>query len=184
MGFFAGELLVVLQENNPLPNDRPWNLLHRLNIHPQQVERLAKAAEDIGQVATLPLPFLDQLKRELNLSPIGWARLQAAIEADAFFRLLLYHNYSLEEATNKANAIFAGSLRDHLANGGKGDSIYPPCSALDALAALPGPTRRRGRMRKADKDALLAQKQAQATPLNGESLASPSRDVEVAESAN
>jgi hypothetical protein len=155
MGFFAGELEVVLQEHNPLPNESPWNVLNRLNVHPQQTERLQKAAEDIGQVATLPLPLLQQLKQELNLSPIAWARLQAGVEADAFFRLLMYHNYSLEEAVNKANAVFASALKDKLATGGKSDSIYPSSPELDALAAIPSPVRRRGRMRKADKEALL-----------------------------
>ena len=156
MGFFAGELEVVLQEHNPLPNESPWNVLNRLNVHPQQTERLQKAAEDIGQVATLPPPLLLQLKQELNLSPIAWARLQAGVEADAFFRLLMYHNYSLEEAVNKANAVFASTLKDKLATGGKSESIYPSSPELDALAAIPSPVRRRGRMRKADKEALLA----------------------------
>jgi hypothetical protein len=162
MGFFAGELEVVLQEHNPLPNESPWNVLNRLNVHPQQTERLQKAAEDIGQVATLPPPLLLQLKQELNLSPISWARLQAGVEADAFFRLLMYHNYSLEEAVNKANAVFASALKDKLATGGKSESIYPSSPELDALAAIPSPVRRRGRMRKADKEALLAKQREQA----------------------
>ncbi|MBA3825221.1 MAG: hypothetical protein H0X24_15145 [Ktedonobacterales bacterium] len=161
MGFFAGELEVVLQEHNPLPNESPWNVLNRLNVHPQQTERLQKAAEDIGQVATLPPPLLLQLKQELNLSPIAWARLQAGVEADAFFRLLMYHNYSLEEAVNKANAVFASALKDKLATGGKSESIYPSSPELDALAGMPSPVRRRGRMRKADKEALLAKQREQ-----------------------
>lgn len=160
MGFFAGELEVVLHEHNPLPNESPWNVLNRLNVHPQQTERLQKAAEDIGQVATLPLPLLLQIKQELNLSPIAWARLQAGVEADAFFRLLMYHNYPLEEAVNRANAVFSAALKDKLATGGQSDSIYPSLPELDALAAVPSPVRRRGRMRKADKEAMLA-KQAQ-----------------------
>jgi hypothetical protein len=161
MGFFAGELEIVLQEHNPLPNESPWNVLNRMSVHPQQTERLQKAAEDIGQVATLPLPVLQQLKQELNLSPISWARLQAGVEADAFFRLLMYHNYSLEEAVGKANAIFAAALKDRLVTGVTGDSIYPDVPELNALAAIPSPVRRRGRMRKADKEALLAKQREQ-----------------------
>jgi hypothetical protein len=145
MGFFAGELEVVLQENNPLPNESPWNMLKRLSVHSEQTKRLALAAEDIGQVATLPPPLLLQLKQEMNLAPLAWARLQAGIEADAFFRLLMYHNYSLEEAVNKANAVFANTLKDKLATGGKSDSIYPALPELDALAAIPSPLRRKSR---------------------------------------
>jgi hypothetical protein len=163
MGFFAGELAVVLGEHNPLPNESPWNVLNRLNVHPQQTERLQRAAEDIGQVATLPHPLLWQIKQELNLSPVAWARLQAGIEADAFFRLLMYHNYSLEEAVTKANAIFANTLKDYLAVGGKSESIYPSTPELDALANIPSPVRRRGRMRKADKEALLAKRYAETS---------------------
>ncbi len=162
MGFFAGELEVILEEHNPLPHESPWNVLNRLTVHPQQTERLQKAAEDIGQVAMLPPSLLLQLKQELNLSPIAWARLQAGIEADAFFRLLMYHNYTLEEAVNKANAVFASALKDKLATGGKSDSIYPSSPELDALAAIPSPVRRRGRMRKVDKEALLAKQREEA----------------------
>jgi hypothetical protein len=162
MGFFAGELEVILSDHNPLSHESPWNILNRLSVHPQQTDRLQKAAEDIGQVATLPHPILMQIKQELNLNPIAWARLQAGIEADAFFRLLMYHNYSLEEAVNKANAVFANALKDRLATGGKSDSIYPSSPELDVLAGIPAPVRRRGRMRKADKEALLAKQREQA----------------------
>jgi hypothetical protein len=161
MGFFAGELEAVLQEYNPLPNESPWNILNRLNVHPQQTERLQKAAEDIGQVATLPNIIVAQLKQELNLAPLPWARLLAAIEADAQFRLMMYHNFPLEEAANKANAIFSAALKDRLATASDADSIYPTLPELDALAGIPSPVRRRGRLRKAEKAALLAQQAAQ-----------------------
>jgi hypothetical protein len=180
MGFFAGELEVVLREHNPLPNESPWNVLNRLSIHPQQIERLQKAAEDIGQVATLPPNLLVQIRQELNLNPISWARLQAGVEADAFFRLLMYHNYSLEEAVNKANAVFASALKDRLAVGGKSDSIYASSPELDALAAVPAPVRRRGRMRKADKEALLAKQREEALAAAANA---PDDDAEEQESA-
>jgi hypothetical protein len=161
MGFFAGELEVVLQEHNPLPNESLWNVLNRLSVHPQQTERLQQAAADIGQVATLPLPLLLQLRQELNLSPIAYARLQAGIEADQFFRLLMYHNYALEEAVSKANAVFSSVLKDRLAAGSQAESIYPSLPELDAMDAVPSPVRRRGRLPKAAKEAMLAAQQKQ-----------------------
>lgn len=169
MGFFAGELEVILREHNPLTNESPWNVLNRLNVHPQQIERLQQAAADIGAVATLPDKLMVQIKQELNLSPIAWARLLAGIDADAQFRLLMYHNYTLEEAVKNANAIFASALKDRLATGGKSDSVYPSSPELDALAAVPSSVRpKKGRPRKADKAALLAKQQEEAAQASTE----------------
>ena len=134
MGFFAGELEAILRSHVAHPNGSPWSILTRMGVHPQQIDRLKKAYDDIGQVATLQTSYLSQLRQELELSPIEWARLQAGIEADTFLRLLLYHNYPLEEAANKANAIFTATLKDKLATGGKTDKIYAPLSESDAAA--------------------------------------------------
>lgn len=125
MGFFAGELAAILQAHLSHPGGSPWVTLTRMGVHPQQIDRLKKANEDIGQIASLQESHLTQLRQELELTPLEWARLQAGIEADMFFRLLLYHNYPLEEAANRANAVFASTLKDRLALGGKSDTIYP-----------------------------------------------------------
>jgi|GEM_PF-4563459 len=131
MGFFAGELEAILKTHSTQPNGSPWSILTRMGVHPQQIDRLKKAYEDISQVATLQASYLQQLRQELELSPIEWARLQAGIEADSFLRLLLYHSYSLEEAANKANAVFSSVLKDRLASGGKTDLTYAPLSESD-----------------------------------------------------
>src|SRR5579883_2575357 len=112
MGFFAGELEHVLRNHTTHPQGSPWSILARMNVHPQQIDRLKKAAEDIGQVATLPDQSMQQLRTELELTPLEWSRLQAGIEADVFLRMLLYHSYPLEDAVNTANAIFAAMLKD------------------------------------------------------------------------
>jgi hypothetical protein len=147
MGFFAGELEDVLSAHVAHPHGSPWAILTRMGVHPQQIDRLKKAADDIGQVATLQAVHLQQLRQELELTPVEWARLQAAIEADTFLRLLLYHNYPLDEATNKANAIFAATLKDKLATGGKSENVYAPLSAEDA-ASLQEPPPHRPRVRR------------------------------------
>ena len=103
-----------------------------MGVHLQQVDRLKKANEDIGQIASLQESHLRQLRQELELTPLEWARLQAGIEADMFFRLLLYHNYPLEEAANRANAVFALTLKDRLDLGGKSDAIYPVAEPIQA----------------------------------------------------
>lgn len=141
MGFFAGELEHVLRLHIAHPQGSPWSILARMNVHPQQIDRLKKAAEDIGQVATLPDVSLQQLKQELELSPAEWSRLQAGIEADVFLRMLLYHSYPLEEAVNSANAIFAAMLKDRLATGG-GEYIYPELSDGVNMAIQAGRGRR------------------------------------------
>jgi hypothetical protein len=134
MGFFAGELEAVLRAHVAHPNGSPWSILTRMGVHPQQIDRLKKAFDDIGQVATLQGTYLQQLRQELEMAPAEWARLQAGIEADTFLRLLLYHNYPLEEAANKANAVFSAVLKDMLATGGKTDNVYAPLSESDAAA--------------------------------------------------
>lgn len=144
MGFFAGELQAILQTHVTPIGSSPWALLTRLGVHPQVIDRIKKAADDIAQVATLPENNLIQLKQELELTPAEWARLQSGIEADTFFRLLMYHNYPLEEAANKANAVFAATLKDKLATGGKSDSVYAPLSE-DATTAMIQSRPRRGR---------------------------------------
>ena len=139
MGFLATELVAVLATHNI----DPWQRLLHMGIHPTQVERLKIAAEDFAQVATLPSHILPQLRQEVPLSPIEYARLQAGVEADAFFRLLIYHNYPLEEAANKSNAVFANALKDKLATGGTSESVYPAMPPPEA-SATPVTTRRRG----------------------------------------
>jgi hypothetical protein len=126
MGFFAGELYAILEAHWAPPSATPWSLLSRMNVHPQQIDRLKKAADDIGLVATLKGSDLQRLRDELDLSLIEWARLQAGMEADIFLRLLLYHTYPLYEAANKANMIFAAELKDRLMLGGRGESKYVP----------------------------------------------------------
>lgn len=124
MGFFAGELAAILSAHQTHPQGTPWAILSRMGVHPQQIDRLKRATEDLGHIASLQNDYLLKLRHELDLSPVEWARLQAAIEADVFFRLLLYHDYSLEEAANDANAVFSAVLKDRLATGGKTDNVY------------------------------------------------------------
>lgn len=143
MGFFAGELEAVLGNHTLPKGSSPWAILQRMGIHPQQIERLKSAAEDLGQVATLPPTVLQQMKQELELAPIEWARLQAGIEADTFLRLLMYHNYPIEEAANKANAVFSAALKDRLTTGGRSETIYA-ATTIDS-DTTPIPPRRRGR---------------------------------------
>lgn len=148
MGFFASELATVLKEHNTLPLESEWAILHRLGVHPDQVEHLQKAADDFALVATLPSPVVHQLRQELGLSPIEYARLQAGLEADAFMRLMVYHNYPIEEAANKSNAVFANALKDKMATGGKSESIYPALTGMAGSSAVTPPPRRRGRAKK------------------------------------
>lgn len=143
MGFLASELKTVLTEHATSPNESEWVILFRMGIHPSQVERLQQAAEDFGQVATLPSHAIQQLRQELALSPIEYARLQAGVVADAFFHLMVYHNYPLEEAANKSNAVFANALKDKLATGGKSESVYPTIIHNPASSApTPAPKKR------------------------------------------
>ena len=116
MGFFAGELEQVLRARTHAQNS-PWSILARANLHPQRIERLRRAAEDISQTTTLPIEVQQQLRRELDLSFTEWARLQAAEEADTFMRLLIDHHFPLEEAVNTANAVFTSTLKDKLVSG-------------------------------------------------------------------
>lgn len=139
MGFFAGELYAVLERHKCADLASPWDILARMGLHPQQIERLQCACEDVATVASLQAPYLTQLRQELQLTPIEWARLQAGIEADVYLRLLLYHKYSLEEAASKANMIFAAAIKDKLATGGRGESVYPMLSESDRRGIHPGP---------------------------------------------
>lgn len=155
MGFLASELEVTLKQHNTSNTESVWAVLLRMGVHPTQVERLQRAADDFGQVATLPQNTLLQLRQEFGLTPIEYARLQAGIEADAFFRLLIYHNYPLDEAANKSNAVYANALKDKLATGGKSESVYPNLEGMDQARATTPPPRRRGRARKVQ-EAVLA----------------------------
>lgn len=145
MGFLASELGAILGSHQPPGMDSPWSLLQRLGVHPNQVERLQQSADDVTQVATLQASVLQQLRQELDLSPYEWARLQAGSEADTFFRLLTYHNYPIEEAVNKSNAVFAAALKDRLATGGRSESIYPSTPAMEQIRANAPQPKRRGR---------------------------------------
>jgi hypothetical protein len=144
MGIFAGELYAVLERHSP-PDANPWAILTRLGVHQQQIERLQAAFEEIGLVATLQSTYLTQLRQELSLTPSEWSRLQAGMEADTFLRLLLYHNYPVDEAANKANAIFSAAVKDKLATGGRSESIFPTLSERDMSAIEPGPIHHRPR---------------------------------------
>jgi hypothetical protein len=117
MGFFAGELEQILRDHITHPQGSPWVILKRMNVHHQQITRLKIATEQLAQVATVSEATLQQLRVELELSLLEWARLQAGMEADAFLRLLLYHSYALDDAVNTANAIFAMTLKDQLTTG-------------------------------------------------------------------
>ncbi len=139
MGFFAGELAMILQAHLHHTGDSPWETLTRIGVHPQQIDRLKKASEDIGQIANMQESYLIQLCEELELTPLEWARLQAGIETDMFFRLLLHHGYRIEVAANRANDVFASALKDRLALGGKSDEIY---AGSDQAQATPKKTRR------------------------------------------
>lgn len=141
MGFFAGELESILRAHVAHPQGSPWSILARMGVHPQQIDRLKKAAEDIAQVATLPDPAMRQLRSELELSLSEWARLQAGIEADVFLRMLLYHSYPIDEAANVANSIFAAMLKDRIANGG-GEHLFPGLSDEVNVAIQAGRGRR------------------------------------------
>ncbi len=129
MGFFAGELESVLEIH--ASTGSPWSILTRLGVHPQQIDRLKKAHDDISQVATLQATYLQQMRHELELTPVEWSRLQAGIQADIFLRLLLYHNYPLDEAADIANSVFALKLRNSLAVGGKTELQFAPFSQAD-----------------------------------------------------
>ncbi len=144
MGFFASELATILKVHNTVPHESEWAILFRMGTHPSQVERLQHSADDFGQVATLPSHTIQQLRQELGLSPIEYARLQAGVEADAFFRLMVYHHYPLEEAANKSNAVFANALKDKLATGGKSESVYPVVVHNPASSTPTPPVKRRG----------------------------------------
>jgi hypothetical protein len=146
LGFFASELLTVLRSHTA-PADSPWDILRRLGVHEGQIIRLQEAAEDVVLIASLPSSTLGLLRQELNLSPLENARLIAGQEADVFFRLLIYHNYRLDEAVNKSNAVYAASLKDHLASAGSSDSIYPTVTSRVQGDAPAAKTRRPGRAR-------------------------------------
>jgi hypothetical protein len=113
MGFFAGELENILRMRTH-SHGSPWTMLTRANVHPQRIERLKQAAEDVSQTTGLPIDVQQQLRRELDLSDLEWARLQAAYEADKFMGMLLSHHYPLDDAMNNANAVFASTLKDSL----------------------------------------------------------------------
>ena len=116
MGFFAGELEQLLRARTNA-HSSPWAMLTHTHLRPQRIERLKKAAQDISHTTILPSEVRQQLRCDLELSFTEWARLQAAYEADTFLRLLMFHNFPLDEAVNKANAVFASALKDTLARG-------------------------------------------------------------------
>lgn len=130
MGFFAGELATILSHHLPHPSSSPWSLLSRQGVHPQQIDRLKKASEEISLIASLPEATILQLRSELELTTLEFSRLQAALEADVFLRLLIYHSYPMDEAVNKANAVFAATLKDMIASGGS-EHVFPPLSGRD-----------------------------------------------------
>ena len=142
MGFFAAELHDILGKYAPAA---PWEVLHQLGVHPEQIKRIQGAVDNVAQVAMLPYSLLHELRQVLALSPFDYSRLQAGIEADAFFRLMIYHKYSLEEAVTKSNAVFASALKDRLATGGRSESIYPTIQITRPIYKAPPPVKRRKR---------------------------------------
>ena len=142
MGFFAAELQELLIKYAPVA---PWDVLARAGIHPMQIKRLQVAAVETGQVATLMGASLAEVRQSLTLTPLDYCRLIAGIEADTFFRLLVYHNYPLEEAANKSNAVFASALKDRLATGGNSLSIYPLIDNRPYVSSSIKPRRRNPR---------------------------------------
>lgn len=145
MGFFAAELAAILEAHHAQDRTRAWGILQRMGVQEAQIQRLQQAADDFAQIATLHAQILQRLRQDLVLDSLAWARLQAGIDADAFLRLVIYHNFPLEEAANKANAVFAAALKDRLATGGCSDSIYPRSLMLDQVRANMPPPRRRVR---------------------------------------
>ncbi len=112
MGFLAAELDEILKKHYKKEKGSHWSLLAQIHVHPQQIERLRFASEEFGRVASLQGSYLLTLKDSLSLDTKEWARLQAAVEADKSLRMFLYHKLDLDEAMNKANAVFSGALHD------------------------------------------------------------------------
>lgn len=150
MGFFAAELAAILEVHSSQERAQAWEILQRMGVQEAQIQRLQQAADDLAQIATLPVQILQRLRQDLGLSPLAWARLQAGNDADAFLRLVIYHNFPLEEAANKANAVFAAALKDRLATGGYSDSIYPRTLVLAQSRAIAPPPQRRVRRKAAE----------------------------------
>lgn len=142
MGFFAAELESLLRQHSAHPQASPWAILSRLGVHPQQVDRLKKAADDPRLIATLPEKFLPSLQQELGASPQEWARLMAGIEADVAIRMTQYHGYDGDEGMNTGNAIFSAMLKDRLAQIQLGDAAPEILSALDTTMQRAGRGRR------------------------------------------
>lgn len=147
MGFFASELGAALSAHG-----ESWACLGaRFGVHQQQVERLMQAEADPFFVSTLQRTACDQVAKELDFSPLEIARMVAGGEADTFFRLMIYHNYPIEEAMNKSNSVFAAALRDHMANPlNVAGSIYPDRQQYTvSLPQSPEP-KKRGRKKRSD----------------------------------
>lgn len=141
MGFFAAELETILADRAK-NSARPWSVLSRMGVHPQQIDRLKKAAEDVRQVASLPEPSLEQVRVELELTPYEWARLRAGMEADVTLRMTDYHGYSNEDIMNMANTIFSNSLKDRIAQEQIGLTSEQLTSAFDTAMQRAGVGRR------------------------------------------
>jgi hypothetical protein len=161
MGFFASELRIVLQVHAK-SNDSPWDTLRQLGVHEEQIHRLQEATEDPVLIASLPQATIENLQRECDVSFLESARLHAATEADVFFRLLIYHNYRLDEAMNKANAVFAANLKDHLAPGERNASIYPTLFASPHTESHTAKSRRASIARPAFRSASLLEADVRA----------------------
>jgi hypothetical protein len=124
MGFFASEFLAIMQ-CRVAPGRSPWSTLQSFGVSDAQIKRLQAAAENIGEVATLPYSNLRAISQTFEFTLSEDARLLAALEADVFLRILLYHNYPLDRAAIYANAAFAGSVKDHLAANARFGGIFP-----------------------------------------------------------
>ncbi len=143
MGFFASELAAALQAH-VRSNQSPWAVLSRLGVHPQQIDRLKKAAEDFGLVASLKMEVIVQIEQEIEATRYTHFRLMAALDADQMLRLMAYHNYPVDEIANNANALFNASLLDMMASGS--EQVFP--KRKDDGQEAPPPSelpRRRGR---------------------------------------
>lgn len=155
MGFFAGELAAILQAHLPDGEHDPWCILVRQGIPDSQIKRLKLAADEPEVIAGLAGEQQQVVRRELELTPGEWARLQAGAEADTLLRLWLSHRETHDTAFEKANGVFSQALKDRLATGGMSESIFPKLSERDQAAIKPGPQhhRPRGPRRKDNLDA-------------------------------
>lgn len=149
MGFYAAELEQFLATRTQ-HQASPWSVLSRMGMHPQQIDRLKKAAEEPVNVSAAPKEFQRRMRDELQITPAEWYRLMAALEADVTLRICLYYGYDTDTAMNLANVEFACVLKDRIA---QGDLALPSelADAMDTtMLAAADPRRGRGIRRRVE----------------------------------